>query len=161
MPQLFLHCKILKLATKCLLMHPTDLQKGGKFVIILNHPCFRIPRQSGWGIEEEKKLQYRRIDRYQTDMKIPIQANPSKGNSSESTWSFHHPLSTYSKWIKSAGFQIESIDEWCLIKPVPEKMPKWKIAAAKNSPYSWQSLALKANHFSKAPMLTRISTTLL
>ncbi len=89
------------------------LQKGGRFVIVLNHPCFRIPRQSGWGIEAEKKLQYRRIDRYQTELKIPIQAHPSKGQSSETTWSFHHPLSTYSQWLKIAGFSIESIDEWC------------------------------------------------
>ncbi|MBA2728290.1 MAG: class I SAM-dependent methyltransferase [Parachlamydiaceae bacterium] len=100
------------------------LQKGGKFVIVLNHPCFRIPRQSSWGIEEEKKLQYRRIDRYQTEMKIPIQANPSKGGSSEATWSFHHPLSTYSKWIKAAGFVIDSIDEWCSDKTSTGKNAK-------------------------------------
>jgi ubiquinone/menaquinone biosynthesis C-methylase UbiE len=100
------------------------LQKGGKFVIVLNHPCFRIPRQSGWGIEEEKKLQYRRIDRYQTDMKIPIQAHPSKGTSSATTWSFHHPLSTYSQWLKGAGFHIESIDEWCSDKTSTGKNAK-------------------------------------
>jgi len=30
------------------------LRKGGKLIVILNHPCFRIPRQSSWGIDERK-----------------------------------------------------------------------------------------------------------
>ena len=89
------------------------LEKGGQFTIILNHPCFRIPRQSSWGIDDAKKLQYRRIDRYFTEMKIPLQAHPSQGESSASTISFHHPISTYTRWLKEAGFLIENIEEWC------------------------------------------------
>lgn len=88
------------------------LQPGGRLILVLNHPCFRIPRQSSWGIDEEKKLQYRRIDRYQSEMKIPIQAHPSQGNSSASTWSFHHPLSTYMRWLHEAGFSAQLIEEW-------------------------------------------------
>lgn len=89
------------------------LQSGAPFIIVLNHPCFRIPRQSSWKIDEENKIQYRRIDRYMSEMKIPIQAHPSKGQQSVQTLSFHHPLSDYSLWLKEAGFTIELIEEWC------------------------------------------------
>lgn len=89
------------------------LKSGAPFVIVLNHPCFRIPRQSSWKVDEENKIQYRRIDRYMSPMKIPIQTHPSKGNASSQTWTFHHSLSDYSRWLKEAGFTIELIEEWC------------------------------------------------
>jgi ubiquinone/menaquinone biosynthesis C-methylase UbiE len=89
------------------------LQAGAPLIIILNHPCFRIPRQSSWKIDVENKIQYRRIDRYMSPMKIPIQMHPGKGQRSPHTMSFHHPLSHYSQWLKEAGFVIELIEEWC------------------------------------------------
>lgn len=88
------------------------LMKGGKLVMVLNHPCFRIPRQSSWQIDEQQKLQYRRIDKYASPMEIPIHAEPSKGTQSATTWSFHHPLQSYSQWLFEAGFTIELIEEW-------------------------------------------------
>ena len=88
------------------------LRPLGKLVIAMNHPCFRIPRQSSWKVDEQQKIQYRRIDRYSTAMEIPIQATPSKGEQSVSTWSFHHPLADYSRWLNEAGFAIELIEEW-------------------------------------------------
>jgi len=89
------------------------MRKTAQFIIVLNHPCFRIPRQSSWGIDEQKKLQYRRVDRYITPLKIPIQTQPSKQESSEQTWSFHYPLSHYTLQLKQAGFVLDSIEEWC------------------------------------------------
>ncbi len=89
------------------------LQPGAPFIIVINHPCFRIPRQSSWKVDEDNKIQYRRIDRYMSPMKIPIQTHPGKGKESSQTWSFHHPLSDYSRWLKEAGFAIELIEEWC------------------------------------------------
>jgi ubiquinone/menaquinone biosynthesis C-methylase UbiE len=89
------------------------LEKGGKLAIVLNHPCFRVPRQSSWQVDAEKKIQYRRIDRYYSEMKIPIQAHPSKGLKSPETYSFHHSLASYSKWLFEAGFKISLIEEWC------------------------------------------------
>ncbi len=89
------------------------LKVGAPFVIVLNHPCFRIPRQSSWKVDEANKVQYRRIDRYMSPMQIPIQMHPGKGETSAQTWSFHHPLSAYSQWLKEAGFVIELIEEWC------------------------------------------------
>lgn len=82
----------------------SHLDGGGKLVIVMNHPCFRIPRQTHWGVDEGKKLQYRRLDMYMSDLKIPIHAKPSKGKKSEVTWSFHHPLSAYMEWRGSLCF---------------------------------------------------------
>ncbi len=88
------------------------LQMGGKLVIAMNHPCFRIPRQSSWKVDEAQKLQFRRVDRYSTTMKIPIHTNPSKGSDSSTTWSFHHPLASYAQWLNAAGFAIDLLEEW-------------------------------------------------
>ena len=87
------------------------LKKGGRLALVLSHPCFRIPRQSSWGIDEPKKLQYRRIDRYLTPLSIPIQTHPGQGESPQ-TMTYHHPLSTYSQWLSKAGFSIIGMEEW-------------------------------------------------
>lgn len=92
------------------------LQKGAPFIIVMNHPCFRIPRQSSWKIDEAQKIQFRRIDRYMSAMKIPIQTHPGQGKDSPQTVSFHYPLSDYSRWLKEAGFAIDLIEEWCSTK---------------------------------------------
>jgi len=92
------------------------LQAEAPLVIVMNHPCFRIPRQSSWKIDADQKIQYRRIDRYMSSMKIPIQTHPGKGKNSPQTLSFHHPLSDYSRWLKESGFVIELIEEWCSTK---------------------------------------------
>ncbi len=88
------------------------LNSGGKLVIVMNHPCFRIPRQSSWGIDEQNKTQYRRIDHYSTSMKIPITASPSRGQQSPITWSFHFSIDTLSNALYQNGFVIEKIEEW-------------------------------------------------
>ncbi|MES2199926.1 MAG: class I SAM-dependent methyltransferase [Chlamydiota bacterium] len=89
------------------------LTSGGKLVLVMNHPCFRIPKQSSWGIDEENQVQYRRVDRYYRSMLIPIQLHPSQGAQSATTPSFHHPLSCWTLWLHEAGFAIEWIEEWC------------------------------------------------
>ena len=40
------------------------IKPSGTLILVLNHPCFRIPRQSSWGIDRPQKIQYRRINRY-------------------------------------------------------------------------------------------------
>lgn len=88
------------------------LAPSGRLVIVLNHPCFRIPRQSSWEVDARNKLQYRRVNRYASPLRIPLQAHPSMGQGSPLTWSFHHPLTDYARWLKDAGFLIEGIEEW-------------------------------------------------
>ena len=48
------------------------LAPRGRVVILMTHPCFRVPRQSGWGWDEGRKLRYRRIDRYLTPLPVPM-----------------------------------------------------------------------------------------
>lgn len=88
------------------------LRKDGKFFLILNHPCFRIARQSHWGFDEGKQLQFRRIDRYQSPLRIPIQT-PGKGKKQETVTSYHHPLSTYVNALAKAGLGVVQMEEWC------------------------------------------------
>lgn len=87
------------------------LKKGGTLIIVLNHPSFRIPRQSSWGIDEKQKIQYRRVNSYMTPLEVPIQAHPSKKEESSVLYSYHYPLSSYSQWLFENGFTIERIEE--------------------------------------------------
>jgi ubiquinone/menaquinone biosynthesis C-methylase UbiE len=113
----------------------------GKFVVVLNHPCFRIPRQSSWGIDDEKKIQYRRVDRYMSSMKIPIHAHPGKGENSPATLSFHYSLTHLILWLNEAGFAIESIEEWCSDKTSTGKNAKMENRSREEIPLF---LAIKA-----------------
>lgn len=89
------------------------IKKNGKVVLVINHPYFRIPRQSSWGVDESKKIQYRRIDRYMTPMEIPISMQPSKGEKTDMTYSYHQPFSFFTKLFHDHGFFIEEIEELC------------------------------------------------
>lgn len=94
------------------------LVPGGKCIIVLNHPCFRIPRQSSWEIDPQSKLQYRRVNRYMSPLKIPVTMHPGLERGSEAplrslvTWSFHEPLSAYTTMLADAHFVIERLEEW-------------------------------------------------
>ena len=87
------------------------LKKGGKIFMVLNHPAFRIPKESGWGWDEEKKLQYRRVDSYLSEIRAKIQMHPG-GNSNEFTYSFHRPLQLYFKFLSKNGFCVSRLEEW-------------------------------------------------
>jgi SAM-dependent methyltransferase len=81
-------------------------------LLVLNHPAFRIPRQSDWGYDEKAKLVYRRLNTYMSPLKIPIAMEPSKKGHSPTTYSFHHPLSTYIQWL-TPHFHVTGLEEWC------------------------------------------------
>jgi ubiquinone/menaquinone biosynthesis C-methylase UbiE len=86
------------------------LTDSGELYFVLNHPCFRIPRQSGWEIDEQTKQQRRWITRYLTPMTIPVLMHPGQSHS-ESTVSFHHSLSDYMEILRANGFVITDIKE--------------------------------------------------
>lgn len=87
------------------------LRPGGRLLWVLNHPAFRIPRQSAWGFEEERKIQYRRVDAYTTTLAVPITMHPGKADS-ESTISFHRSLETLTAAGFRAGLQLAGLEEW-------------------------------------------------
>lgn len=105
----------------------------GKLVIVLNHPCFRIPRQSGWGVDEKTKQQYRWMNRYRSPLKVPINMNPGKDQSSI-TWSFHHSLQDYSAMLTAAGFVITGLEEWTSDKESVGKAAKMENRARSEFP---------------------------
>jgi SAM-dependent methyltransferase len=88
------------------------LKKDAKLILVLNHPCFRIPRQTEWSYDEKIKMQYRRVNAYMSSLNIPIPMQPGK-KTDFTTYSFHHPLSTYTHWLQDASLHILSIEEWC------------------------------------------------
>ncbi|MEN9390133.1 MAG: hypothetical protein RLZZ283_233 [Candidatus Parcubacteria bacterium] len=86
------------------------LKSGGRLVIFMLHPAFRIPRMSGWGKDEGRKLTYRRVDRYKSEVTIPL---PQKtgGQTQVTSFFYHRPLDSYTGALKDAGFAIEDIKE--------------------------------------------------
>jgi ubiquinone/menaquinone biosynthesis C-methylase UbiE len=99
------------------------IKPGGMFVIILNHPMFRIPRQTGWGIDKHNKIQYRRVNRYLSPLKIPIVTHPGAKHSPV-TWSFHQPLSAYINGLSAVGFVVTHMEEWVSNKQSEGKSAK-------------------------------------
>jgi SAM-dependent methyltransferase len=85
------------------------LREGGRLVLFLTHPAFRVPRQSGWGWDEGRKLQYRRVDRYLTPMPVPMKTLP--GHAKPATRSFHRPVSDYVNAMSRCGLLIEQMVE--------------------------------------------------
>jgi ubiquinone/menaquinone biosynthesis C-methylase UbiE len=100
------------------------LKPGGRMLWVLNHPAFRIPRQSSWGWEDERKIQYRRIDAYSSEMEIPILMHPGQ-QKSESTVSFHHSLQNLLSPGFASGLSLIGLEEWHSNK-VSEPGPKAK-----------------------------------
>lgn len=86
-----------------------SLRSGGRLVMLMTHPCFRVPRQSGWGWDEGRGLRFRRIDRYLMPLDIPMQEYG--GGKPGVTRSYHRPLETYVSALAAAGFVIEAMNE--------------------------------------------------
>lgn len=120
------------------------LAENGKLIIVLNHPCYRIPRQSSWKVDDAQKIQYRRIDRYMTPMEIPIQMNPGAKEKAVQTFSFHYPLASYFSMLKDAGFVVENMEEWCSNKESTGKAAKMENRAREEFPLFMTLLCRKA-----------------
>ncbi len=87
------------------------MKASGKLYLVLNHPAFRVPKASGWGWDERRGVQYRRIDRYLSESKEKIQMHPGE-KPQEHTFSFHRPLQFYAKVLGNNAFGITRIEEW-------------------------------------------------
>jgi ubiquinone/menaquinone biosynthesis C-methylase UbiE len=99
------------------------LKAHGRFVFVLNHPAFRIPKRSAWGWDEGTKTQYRRLDAYLSASREKMDMNPGAKGEHEYTYSFHRSMQDYMKALSSAGFAITRIEEWISHKK-SEKGPR-------------------------------------
>ncbi len=88
------------------------LKPGGKFILVMNHPAFRVPQKSSWGFDEVSKTQYRRIDNYLSGSKIPILMHPGRGEKSKRTFSYHRSLQDFFKLLNKSGFAVFRLEEW-------------------------------------------------
>jgi SAM-dependent methyltransferase len=83
------------------------LRPSGRIVVLMTHPAFRQPRHSGWGYDEARKLQYRRVDAYLTPMAVPM---TSLGRGPP-TRTFHRPVSRYVNALAAVGFAVDAMLE--------------------------------------------------
>jgi ubiquinone/menaquinone biosynthesis C-methylase UbiE len=84
---------------------------GGKLVMVMMHPCFRGPKETSWGWDEQNQVQYRRVDRYLLPRKAPIVTHPGS-DPHQYTWTFHKPIEAYVKALRQAGLLIDAMEEW-------------------------------------------------
>lgn len=110
------------------------LRPGGLLVLVLNHPCFRIPKHTHWGVDLDQKIQYRRVERYLSPLKIPIATEPSKQEQSKTVTSFHRPLKEYFKYLNQAGLAVTYLDEWVSDKTSTGGRAKMENLARKEFP---------------------------
>lgn len=82
------------------------LRPGGRLALVMLHPCFRIPRQSGWGWDEGRGLKYRRLDSYLSPLAVPMQEHEQG-----TTRSYHRPLEDYVAALNAAGMALTQIRE--------------------------------------------------
>jgi ubiquinone/menaquinone biosynthesis C-methylase UbiE len=94
------------------------LTRGGRLVVVMMHPCFRVPRASHWGWDQQRRVQYRAIEQYLSSGRIEIQIHPG-ADPSKTTLTFHRPLQAYVNTLGSAGFAIDRVEEWTSHKTSP------------------------------------------
>jgi ubiquinone/menaquinone biosynthesis C-methylase UbiE len=87
-----------------------SLKPGGRAVMVFMHPCFRIPRQSHWGWDAEHKIQYRRLDRYGSQLDIPITTHPG-AKTGELTMFHHRPLADLLTALGQGGLAVVACEE--------------------------------------------------
>lgn len=88
------------------------LAPGGRVVLVLNHPAFRIPKLTSWGTDQDAKVQYRRVDGYMSEVEATIDMTPGRTTKKEYTVSYHRPLQVYAKAFAKEGFAITKLEEW-------------------------------------------------
>ncbi len=86
------------------------LRDGGRAVLVLMHPCFRVPRQSAWGWDEARRIRYRRVDRYLTPLRVPIATHPGR-DPGQHTVFYHRPLADYLNALGAAGLAVTAAEE--------------------------------------------------
>ncbi len=87
------------------------LVPGGRLLIVMMHPAFRIPKKSSWGWDEAAGVQYRRTDAYLSPAVSELLVHPGQPKS-DVTISYHRSLQDFSKALAKGGFMIAKMEEW-------------------------------------------------
>lgn len=100
------------------------LKNNGRLALLMFHPCFRVPRQSGWGWDEARALQYRRIDSYLTTREVPVR--PVARGRPGSIKAYHRPLEAYVAALHACGFCLTRLVEVPAFPGITRKGPRAK-----------------------------------
>ncbi len=96
------------------------LGSGGRVVLLMTHPCFRVPWHSGWEWDPDRGLRYRRVERYLGRMAAPMQEY--SGSRRGATQSYHRPFEAYINGLASQGLLVDRLQE----------IPSYKVDRAKS-----------------------------
>ena len=91
------------------------LKPKGTLVVVMMHPCFRIPRHSDWLWQEKSSQQQRVVSQYLSSAEVSIVTHPgdaARGLGSSTTTHFHRPLQAYINTMGNAGLFVDRLDEW-------------------------------------------------
>jgi SAM-dependent methyltransferase len=84
------------------------LKPGGRLVLALNHPCFRIPGSTFWGSDPDRDIQFRRVDRYRSSHPVEVRSGEDP---EQKVLAFHWSLERLFGDLRAAGFLVEDIVE--------------------------------------------------
>jgi ubiquinone/menaquinone biosynthesis C-methylase UbiE len=88
------------------------LRPGGRAVLAVLHPAFRIPRQSRWRWDESRRLITREVDRYLSPLAIPIDMRPFNRPGESVTRTYHRSIGDYVNRLVRAGLLVDGFEEW-------------------------------------------------
>ena len=86
------------------------LRPGGRLVVALNHPCFRIPGATHWGWDPDEHVQFRRVDAYRSNREQAIRIHPGRDPAATRP-SFHWSLETLFGALHAAGLVVVDLAE--------------------------------------------------
>jgi 2-polyprenyl-3-methyl-5-hydroxy-6-metoxy-1,4-benzoquinol methylase len=115
------------------------LKKDGRIIFVINHPAYRIPKSTQWGYvteENNKSIQYRRVDKYMSEDKIKMDMTPAEKREAykKYTYSYHRPLQYYFKIFANMGFAVTKLEEWISNKNSEGKNAERENVARKEFP---------------------------
>lgn len=106
------------------------LKPNGRIVVVMMHPCFRVPQHADWHYDYDANVQSRTVRRYMSSLDVEIKMHPSytaHGKKPPVTVHFHRPLQAYINTLGNAGLYIDHMEEWTSPKtdePGPHKAAK-------------------------------------
>lgn len=119
------------------------MRDSGKLVMVLNHPSFRIPQNSDWLVDKEKRIQKRVVSGYLSPLEIKIESRPFDKVQNEVSLSYHYPMSAYSEMLFDNGMVIEKIEEWISDKKSEGGMAQMEDRARREFPLFMAIVAIK------------------
>jgi SAM-dependent methyltransferase len=104
------------------------LKEKGEFIMIINHPAFRIPQNADWYYDLKKNKQGRIVYKYKTAHAVKIDMNPGEREwkNKRYTHTFHRSMSEYINAFCKNGLNLNLCLEICSNKK-SQSGPKKKI----------------------------------